>query len=280
MEDQYLNLVRDILETGTKKEDRTGVGTLSKFGCQMRFNLENDCFPLLTTKRIFYRGVIEELLWFISGKTNAKILQEKNVHIWDSHSSKEYLKKFNREEGDLGPIYGFQWRHYGEKYIDMNSNYAGVDQLKLLIEKIKTNPNDRRLILTSWNPCDIELMALPPCHMFAQFYVNKNELSCQFYQRSCDMGLGVPFNIASYSLLTHMIAKVCGLTAKELIYCMGDTHIYLNHIEALKFQLTRKPKPFPTIKINNVSDIDSFKITDFEVLNYNPDTKIDMQIAV
>lgn len=270
---------------GTKKGDRTGVGTISIFGAQMRFNLRNS-FPLLTTKRVFWRAVVEELLWFIRGGTDAKDLQAKNIRIWDGNSSREFLDKcgFNdREVGDLGPIYGFQWRHFGAKYRTCRDDYTGegVDQLKHLITTIRDNPNDRRLILTAWNPVDIPLMALPPCHCMAQFYVANGELSCQLYQRSADMGLGVPFNIASYSLLTYMIAHVTELKPGELIYTTGDTHVYLNHIEPLKEQITRKPRPFPTLTIKReIIDIEDFKYEDFELLQYTPYSKIPMEMAV
>lgn len=196
--------------------DRTGVGTLGIFGVQMRYSLKNDVFPLLTTKRVFWRGVVEELLWFIQGSTNANLLKEKNIHIWDANSTREFLDSAglnHYDEGDLGPIYGFQWRHFGAEYKGMNHDYTneGIDQLKNVINTIKTNPNDRRIIMCAWNPLDLKKMALPPCHCMVQFFVANNELSCLLYQRSADMGLGVPFNIASYSLLTYMIAHVTGL---------------------------------------------------------------------
>eukprot|EP00897_Mesotaenium_endlicherianum_P004393 jgi/Mesen1/3982/ME000210S03232 len=303
-ESQYLELISDILSSGAVKGDRTGTGTISKFGCQMRFNLRKS-FPLLTTKRVFWRGVVEELLWFISGSTNAKVrvsrgplphaiglarktlvLQEKGIQIWDGNASKEYLSSIglkDREEGDLGPVYGFQWRHFGAKYTNMHADYAGqgYDQLADVIHKIKTNPEDRRIILSAWNPADLSLMALPPCHMFCQFYVASGELSCQMYQRSCDMGLGVPFNIASYALLTRMIAHVCGLQAGELVHVLGDAHVYSNHVEPLREQLLNSPRPFPTLKINpEKNDIDSFVAADFELLDYNPHKKISMKMAV
>ena len=202
--------------SGNKREDRTGTGTLSLFGAQMRFSLRDGVFPLLTTKKVFYRGIAEELFWFIRGSTNAKELQEKNVRIWDGNSSREFLDSCgftNREEGDLGPVYGFQWRHFGAEYVDMHADYEGkgVDQLSEVINRIKTKPSDRRIIMCAWNPADLNKMALPPCHCLVQFYVADGELSCQLYQRSADMGLGVPFNIASYALLTAMIAHVCDL---------------------------------------------------------------------
>ncbi|XP_059350281.1 thymidylate synthase-like isoform X2 [Daphnia carinata] len=252
----------------------------------MRFSLRNGKFPLLTTKRVFWRGLMEELLWFVRGSTNAKELQEKDIRIWDGNSSREYLDSIglkDREEGDLGPIYGFQWRHFGAKYDNMHSDYSGqgVDQLKNLIHTIRTNPEDRRMILTAWNPSALREMALPPCHCLAQFYVANGELSCQMYQRSADMGLGVPFNIASYSLLTYMIAHVTGLKPGEFIHTLGDAHVYSNHISALEKQLEREPRPFPTLKIaRQVSDIDDFKAEDFVLEGYDPHPKIPMDMAV
>ncbi|XP_073036060.1 bifunctional dihydrofolate reductase-thymidylate synthase 1-like isoform X1 [Primulina eburnea] len=281
----YLRLVQDIIANGNGKDDRTGTGTFSKFGCQMRLNLRKS-FPLLTTKRVFWRGVVEELLWFISGSTNAKILQEKGIHIWDGNASREYLDSMGlteREEGDLGPVYGFQWRHFGARYTNMHADYTGqgFDQLLDIIDKIKNKPDDRRIILSAWNPSDLKLMALPPCHMFAQFYVANGELSCQMYQRSADMGLGVPFNIASYALLTCMIAHVCGLVPGDFIHVIGDAHVYKTHIHPLQEQLKKLPRPFPILKINtHRTDIDSFVAADFELLNYEPHQKIEMKMAV
>ncbi|XP_020088159.1 putative bifunctional dihydrofolate reductase-thymidylate synthase [Ananas comosus] len=282
---KYLKLVQDIIANGARKNDRTLTGTLSKFGCQMRFNLRR-YFPLLTTKRVFWRGVVEELLWFISGSTNAKVLEEKGIHIWESNASREYLDSVglkDREAGDLGPIYGFQWRHFGAEYTDMHADYTGkgFDQLSDVIDKIKNSPDDRRIILSAWNPSDLKKMALPPCHMFAQFYVENGELSCQMYQRSADMGLGVPFNIASYSLLTCMIAHVCGLSPGEFIHVIGDAHVYRNHVVPLEEQLARQPKPFPILKINPMKkDIDSFEASDFELIGYDPHYKVAMDLAV
>ncbi|KAK2660574.1 hypothetical protein Ddye_007107 [Dipteronia dyeriana] len=266
----YLRLVKEIISSGNQKDDRTRTGTLSKFGCQMKFNLRKS-FPLLTTKKVFWRGVVEELLWFISGSTNAKILQEKGIHIWDGNASRDYLDSIglvNREEGDLGPIYGFQWRHFGASYTNMHADYSGegFDQLLDVIGKIKNSPDDRRIILSAWNPSDLKLMALPPCHMFAQFHVSNGELSCQMYQRSADMGLGVPFNIASYALLTCMIAHVCSLVPGDFIHVVGDAHIYKNHVRPLQEQLQKLPKPFPILTINpEKKDIDSFAASDFEL---------------
>ncbi|KAJ3707382.1 hypothetical protein LUZ61_011087 [Rhynchospora tenuis] len=281
----YLRLVEDILKNGASKNDRTGTGTLSKFGCQMRFNLRKS-LPLLTTKRVFWRGVVEELLWFISGSTNAKVLQEKGIHIWDGNATREYLDSVglaHREEGDLGPIYGFQWRHFGAKYTDMHADYTGkgFDQLKDVIDKIKNKPDDRRIIISAWNPSDLQQMALPPCHMFAQFYVENGELSCQMYQRSADMGLGVPFNIASYSLLTYMIAQVCDLKPGDFVHVIGDAHVYRTHVKPLEDQIQKQPKPFPILKINPLKkDIDSFEASDFKLVGYDPHNKIEMKMAV
>ena len=252
----------------------------------MRFSLRNDVIPILTTKRVFWRGVAEELLWFVSGSTDARELQAKKIHIWDGNASREFLDNrglTHREEGDLGPVYGFQWRHFGAKYVDFNTDYTGqgVDQLARCINCIKTNPTSRRIVMSAWNPADLNDMALPPCHMFCQFYVANGELSCQMYQRSADMGLGVPFNIASYALLTRMVAQVCGLKAGDFVHTIGDAHVYLNHIEPLQRQLRRKPRPFPTLTINpEVNDIDGFKYEDFTVNDYKPFKGIKMKMAV
>lgn len=277
---QYLNLIKNIIREGSEKGDDEKT-TYSVFGARMKFNLRQS-FPLLTTKRVFWKAVVEELLWFIRGSTNALELTQKNIHIWDNNSSRKYLDSrgfVNRQVGDLGPIYGFQWRHYGATYQDMNSDYTnnGLDQLQQLIETIKTRPNDRRMIVCSWNPTDIPNMALPPCHCLAQFYVSAGELSCQLYQRSADMGLGVPFNIASYSLLTCMIAHVCDLKPGDFIHVLGDAHVYKNHVEPLEIQIKREPYKFPELKINNnKNNIDDFVIEDFELINYKCHPKIEM----
>lgn len=224
----------------------------------------------------------------LQGNTNANDLAAKDIHIWDGNGSREFLDSRglnHREEGDLGPVYGFQWRYFGAKYVDMHTDYKGqgVDQLAECIEKIKHNPEDRRIIMSAWNPADLEYMALPPCHMFCQFYVDtkKNELSCQMYQRSADMGLGVPFNIASYALLTHMIAQVTGRKPGDFVHTIGDAHVYLNHVDALKEQLERSPRAFPKLKINpEKKDIDTFEFSDFEVVGYKPHKTIKMKMAV
>ncbi|KAL2886600.1 Thymidylate synthase [Ceratocystis lukuohia] len=299
---QYLDLIREILETGEHRPDRTGTGTKSIFAPRpMKFNLTRDgqdVLPLLTTKRVFTRAIIAELLWFIEGSTSSIPLSEAGVKIWDGNGSREFLDNAglgHREVGDLGPVYGFQWRHFGAEYVDAKTDYTGqgVDQLAEVIHKLKTNPYDRRIIMTAWNPADLKKMALPPCHMFAQFYVSypgakedeekpKGHLHCQLYQRSCDMGLGVPFNIASYSLLTHMIARTTDLVPGSLTHVMGDAHVYLDHISALEVQLERQPREFPTLKISKESgcSIDGWKVEDFVIEGYNPHKAISMKMSV
>jgi thymidylate synthase len=286
MELQYINLIKHILENGISKDDRTGVGTLSIFSYNMTFNLR-ESFPLLTTKKVYWKGVVEELLWFISGSTNSNVLKEKGVKIWEGNSSREFLDSrglSHYDQGDIGAGYGFQWRHFGAKYTNMYDSYEGqgVDQLKDVIYKIKNTPDDRRIIMSTWNPTDLDKMALPPCHIFVQFWVdtNKKELHSQMYQRSCDVGLGVPFNIASYALLTCIIAKLCDLTPGDFHYCMGDTHIYKNHIDAMKLQITRDPYDFPKIKIKDITDIDNIKFDDIELIDYKYYENIKMNMAV
>ena len=257
---QYLALLKNVLENGIKKEDRTGVGTISLFGTQTRYDLSKG-FPIVTTKKVHLKSVIYELLWFLQGDTNIKYLKEHKVSIWDEWAD---------ENGDLGPVYGKQWR-----------NFNGVDQIKNVVETLKKNPNSRRIIVSAWNPADVSKMALPPCHALFQFYVINNRLSCQLYQRSADLFLGVPFNISSYSLLTMMLAQVCGLELGEFIHTTGDTHIYLNHIEQVNLQLTREPYPLPTMAINpEVKDIFDFKYEDFELQNYQCHPKIKGEVAV
>jgi len=262
---QYLDLLDHIVKNGTQKGDRTGTGTLSTFGYQMRFDL-SEGFPLVTTKKLHIKSIIHELLWFIAGDTNIKYLKDNGVRIWDEWAD---------ENGNLGPVYGYQWRSWP------NPNGGTVDQLKGLVEQIKNNPNSRRHIITAWNPADIPNMALPPCHCLFQFYVADGKLSCQLYQRSADTFLGVPFNIASYALLTHMMAQVCNLEVGEFIHSFGDVHLYNNHLEQTKIQLQRTPRPLPKLKINpEVTDLFAFKFEDFEILEYDPHPHIKAAVSV
>jgi thymidylate synthase len=287
----YLNLCQRIIEEGEFRKDRTGTGSYSLFAPpQLRFSLRGETLPLLTTKRVYFKGVLEELLWFIAGSTDAKKLADRGVHIWDGNGSREFLDKrglTDREEGDLGPVYGFQWRHFGAKYENSKADYVGkgIDQLSEVIRKIKETPYDRRIIMSAWNPTDMDDMALPPCHVLCQFFVSfrngKPELSCQMYQRSCDMGLGIPFNIASYALLTKMLAHVCDIDCGEFIHTMGDAHVYVDHVEALKHQLQRTPGQFPSLRFaRKVADIDDFKFEDFTLVDYKPQSKIEMKMSV
>lgn len=262
---QYQELLQRILDTGVRKEDRTGTGTLSVFAHQMRFNLQEG-FPLLTTKKLHTKSIIHELLWFLKGDTNTAYLHDNKVTIWDEWAD---------ENGDLGPIYGKQWRAWEAK------DGRVIDQIGELIEQIKKTPDSRRLLVSAWNVGDLDKMALPPCHIIFQFYVANNRLSCQLYQRSADVFLGVPFNIASYALLTHMIAQVCGLDVGEFIHTTGDTHLYLNHIEQAKLQLTRTPYKLPTLKLNeSITDINDFKYEDIAIENYESHPHIKASVAV
>ena len=272
---QYLDLVKHVLEKGDFKEDRTGTGTKSVFGYQMRFDLSKG-FPMLTTKKLHLKSIIYELLWFLKGETNIKYLNENGVRIWNEWAD---------ENGDLGPVYGFQWRNW---------NGDNIDQIKELIDNLKKNPNSRRMLVSAWNPSVLPdtsksfnenisqgKVALPPCHALFQFYVNDGKLSCQLYQRSADIFLGVPFNIASYSLFTLMIAQVCGYMPGEFIHTFGDAHIYTNHFDQVKLQLTRSPKQLPTIEINSeITDIFNFSFEDFKLINYDPDPHIKGDVAV
>ena len=260
---QYLDLLRDIMQNGQDADNRTGVYARKVFGRQMRFDLSKG-FPLVTTKKVFLKGIIHELIWLLSGNTNIKYLTDNNVHIWDEWADKD---------GNLGPVYGYQWRNF---------NGEGIDQIKDVIERIKKNPQDRRLIVSAWNPAQIDKMALPPCHCFFQFDVTPDgRLNCQLYQRSCDMFLGVPFNIASYSLLTMMIAQVTGLKAGEFVHTLGNAHIYSNHFEQVKQQLARDPYPLPQMKINpEVKDIFDFKYEDFELVGYQCHPSMKGDVAV
>lgn len=285
-EQQYLDLVYGILYSGRAKEDRTGTGTLSVFGPKIRMDLRNHQFPLLTTKHMFIRGIFEELKWFLAGHTDAKLLAAKNVHIWDANGSREALDRqglVTREEGDLGPIYGFQWRHFGAEYKDCHTDYTGqgVDQLQKVVEDLKTQPHSRRILMSAWNPRDLAQMALPPCHCLCQFYVNRGELCCQMYQRSGDVGLGVPFNMASYALLTIMLAHVCGLEPGELHLVLGDAHVYMNHVEALKEQVCRDIRTPPKLFIKRaVTRVEDFVWEDFELTDYHPHESIAMPLSV
>lgn len=262
---QYKDLLQRVMDEGVRKEDRTGTGTISVFGHQMRFNLQEG-FPLLTTKKLHLKSIIHELLWFIKGSTNVAYLQENGVRIWN---------EWAREDGELGPIYGYQWRSWPD--------YQGghIDQLKQVIESIKNNPNSRRHIVSAWNVGQLDDMELPPCHILFQFYVANGKLSCQLYQRSADIFLGVPFNIASYALLTMMVAQATNLEPGDFVHTLGDSHIYLNHVEQVKLQLTREPRHLPTMTINpEVNDIDGFSFEDFTLSDYNPHPHIKGKISV
>jgi thymidylate synthase len=262
---QYLDLLQHIVNKGAKKEDRTGTGTISVFGYQMRFDL-NEGFPLVTTKKCHMRSITHELLWFLKGDTNIKYLKENKVSIWDEWAD---------ADGNLGPVYGHQWRSWP------TADGRHVDQIKNVIDQIKKNPDSRRLIVSAWNVGEIEKMALPPCHAFFQFYVADGKLSCQLYQRSADVFLGVPFNIASYALLTMMIAQVCDLKLGDFVHTFGDTHLYVNHLEQTTLQFTREPRSLPQMKINpNVKDIFDFKFEDFELVGYDPHPHIKAPVAI
>jgi thymidylate synthase len=262
---QYHDLLQHILDNGTKKEDRTGTGTISVFGYQMRFDL-NDGFPCLTTKKLHLRSIIHELLWFLKGDTNIQYLKENNVSIWDEWAD---------EEGNLGPVYGSQWRSWPA------ADGRHIDQIKQVLDQIKNNPDSRRIIVSAWNVGEIDKMALPPCHAFFQFYVADGKLSCQLYQRSADTFLGVPFNIASYALLTMMMAQVCGLKPGDFVHTLGDAHLYSNHLEQARLQITRDFRPLPQMKMNpNVKDLFDFKYEDFELVNYDPHPHIKAAVAI
>lgn len=262
---QYLDLMRYVQEHGVVKEDRTGTGTRSVFGYQMRFDLSAG-FPVLTTKKLHLRSIIHELLWFLMGETNIGYLKENGVSIWDEWAD---------EKGDLGPVYGHQWRSWPA------ADGRSIDQITQLVEQIRRNPDSRRLIVTAWNPAEVEHMALPPCHCLFQFYVAEGRLSCQLYQRSADIFLGVPFNIASYSLLTMMLAQVTGLLPGDFVHTFGDAHLYINHLEQAKLQLSRKPRKLPAMRINpDVDDIFSFRFKDFELVDYTPHPHIKAPVAV
>lgn len=262
---QYLKLMQRILDEGVEKHDRTGTGTLSVFGHQMRFDLSAG-FPVVTTKKLHLRSIIHELLWFLKGDTNIQYLRENKVRIWDEWAD---------EDGNLGPVYGKQWRSW------QTPDGAAIDQISQLVEQIKTNPDSRRLIVSAWNVAEVPQMALPPCHLLFQFYVAQGKLSCQLYQRSADVFLGVPFNIASYALLTMMIAQVCDLQPGDFVHTLGDAHLYSNHLEQTKLQLSREPKTLPTMKINpNVKDLFAFTLEDFDLQDYDPHPHISAPVSV
>lgn len=262
---QYHDLIQTVLDNGVKKEDRTGTGTLSVFGHQMRYNLQEG-FPLLTTKKLHTRSIFHELLWFLKGETNIKYLHDNKVTIWDEWAD---------ENGNLGPVYGKQWRSWE------TADGRTIDQISNVVEQIKKNPDSRRLLVVAFNPGDVDKMALPPCHAFFQFYVAQGKLSCQLYQRSADIFLGVPFNIASYALLTHMIAQVCNLEVGDFVHTLGDAHLYLNHLEQAQLQLTRDFRPLPQLKLNpDVKNLFDFTYDDIQVLNYDPHPAIKAPVAV
>lgn len=262
---QYLDLVKHVLENGTAKEDRTGTGTLSVFGHQMRFDL-SEGFPMVTTKKTHLKSIIYELLWFLKGDTNIKYLTDNKVSIWNEWAD---------SNGDLGRVYGAQWRHWRKP------DGGEVDQIKNVVEALKKNPDSRRHLVVAFNPGEVDQMKLPPCHAFFQFYVAKGKLSCQLYQRSADIFLGVPFNIASYALLTMMVAQVCGYEAGEFVHTLGDAHLYRNHLDQARLQITRDPRPLPKMKINpDVKDIFSFEYEDFELIGYDPHPAIKAEVAI
>jgi len=280
---QYLDLLRHVRDHGSERQDRTGVGTRSVFGWQMRFDLRSR-FPLLTTKKVHLRSIVQELLWFISGHTDNQWLNDRQVTIWDEWATPEQCARFGRQPGDLGPVYGHQWRNFGAtRNPDGSYRRDGVDQLAEVVEQIRTNPTSRRLIVSGWNPREADQVALPPCHTLFQFYVDveRGELSCQLYQRSGDIFLGVPFNIASYSLLTMMVAQVTGLKPGDFVHTLGDAHLYLNHLEQADRQLAREPRTPPVMKLNPaVDDLFAFTYEDFTLEGYDPHPGIKAPVAV
>ena len=278
---QYLDLLDRVLEHGNPREDRTGTGTIGVFGHQMRFDL-SERFPLLTTKKLHLRSIIHELLWFLSGDTHVAALQQNNVRIWNEWATAEQTARFGRQEGDLGPVYGHQWRNFGATVLsDGIYDTDGVDQIQGVLDAIQNNPWSRRIIVTGWNPKEANQVALPPCHTLFQFYVADGRLSCQLYQRSADIFLGVPFNIASYSLLTLMIAQVCGLKPGEFIHTMGDAHLYNDHLDQARLQLSREPREGPKMTLNpEVTSLFDFKFEDFTLSEYQPHPHIKARVSV
>jgi thymidylate synthase len=277
----YLDLLRTVLEQGRERADRTGTGTRGIFGYQMRVDLREG-FPLLTTKKVHLRSIVHELLWFIAGETRNDYLQKRDVTIWNEWATPEQTAKFGRQEGDLGPVYGHQWRNFGATKRE-DGTYArdGVDQLARVIHEIRTNPSSRRLLVTGWNPREADQVALPPCHTLFQFYVQDGELSCQLYQRSADVFLGVPFNIASYALLTLMVAQVTDLRPAEFVHTFGDAHLYNNHLEQAKLQLTRAPRPLPKLQLDpSVKDLFAFRYESFKLEGYDPHPHIKAEVSV
>lgn len=276
----YLDLLRRILKEGRPRDDRTGTGTIGVFGHQMRFDLRQG-FPLLTTKKLHLKSIVHELLWFLRGETRVESLQEVGVRIWDDWATDATTSRFGRKAGDLGPIYGHQWRNFGATPDGDGWAADGVDQIKNLLDQIKKNPNSRRLIITGWNPREADQVALPPCHTLFQFYVQDGTLSCQLYQRSADAFLGVPFNIASYALLTMMIAHVSDLSPGDFVHTFGDAHLYRNHLEQARMQLERAPRALPTMKLNpEVRDLFAFKYEDFTLEGYDPHPHIKAEVSV
>ena len=277
----YLDLLRKVLDEGVQREDRTGTGTRSLFGYQMRVDL-GEGFPLLTTKKVHLKSIIHELLWFVRGQTHVSHLQEVDVSIWDEWATAEQAARFGRKEGDLGPVYGHQWRNFGAtEREDGGFERDGFDQLTYVLDQIRDNPDSRRLIISGWNPSEAERVALPPCHTLFQFYVSEGRLSCQLYQRSADVFLGVPFNIASYALLTMMIASVSGLKPGDFVHTFGDVHLYRNHVDQARLQLSRQPRPLPTMQIDpSVDDLFDFRHEHFQLKDYLPHPRIKAPVAV
>jgi len=277
----YLDLLDRILTEGKPREDRTGTGTIGVFGHQMRFDLQEG-FPALTTKKVHLRSIIQELLWFLRGETNVRSLQEKGVRIWNEWATEEQCARFGRPEGELGPVYGHQWRNFGAtRKEDGTYEKDGLDQIQRALDLIHQNPWSRRIIVSGWHPTEADQVALPPCHTLFQFHVQDDRLSCQLYQRSADVFLGVPFNIASYAALTLMVAQVCGLKPGEFVHTFGDAHLYNDHLEQARLQLTRSPRPLPTMKLNpEVTDLYSFTWEDFTLENYEPHPHIKAKVSV